>query len=78
MKKRTIIDLPEDALKRLDALAEDRASSRASLLREAVSEYIIRKNQAPAPLKPLAGFGALKGYYTDGQTWQDQLREEWE
>ncbi|MFT4175888.1 MAG: CopG family transcriptional regulator [Luteolibacter sp.] len=78
MKKRTIIDLPEDALKRLDALAEDRASSRASLLREAVSEYILRKNQAPAPLKPLAGFGTLQGYYTDGQAWQDQLREEWE
>ncbi len=77
-KKRTIIDLPDDDLKRLDDLAEESSMPRAAVVREAVAEYVVRKGQTPASLKPLAGFGALKGYYGDGQTWQDELRNEWE
>ncbi len=77
-RKRTIIDLPEEDLKRLDTLAEEEASSRASVLREAVAEYVVRRGKAPATPKPLAGFGALKGYYGEAQAYQDELRGEWE
>lgn len=77
-KKRTIIDLPDGDLKRLDDLAVKASVSRATVLREAVAEYVARQGQAPAPIKPLAGYGALKGYYGDGQAWQDELRKEWE
>jgi hypothetical protein len=77
-KKRTIIDLPDEDLKRLDDIAGKASLSRAAILREAVSEYVARKGEAPAPIKPLAGFGALKGCYGDGQAWQDELRKEWE
>lgn len=77
-KKRTIIDLPDDDLSRLDAMAEEDSISRASVLREAVAEYVVRRGKAPAIPKPLTGFGALKGYYGDAQAWQDQLRGEWE
>ena len=77
-KKRTIIDLPEEDLQRLDNLAEKHSLPRAAVVREAVAEYVIRKGEAPSPLKPLTGFGALKGYYGDGQAWQDELRGEWE
>jgi hypothetical protein len=77
-KKRTVIDLPDEDLKRLDDLAGKASLSRAAVLREAVAEYVARKGEAPAPLRPLAGFGALKGYYGDGQAWQDELRKEWE
>ena len=78
MKKRTIIDLSEEDLRRLDDLASQNSVPRASVVREAVAEYIIRKGRVPAKLTPLAGFGTLKGYYGDGQTWQDELRNEWE
>jgi len=77
-KKRTIIDLPDEDLKRLDDLAEKASLPRAAVLREAVAEYVARKGDTPAPIKPLTGFGALKGYYGDGQAWQDELRKEWE
>lgn len=76
--KRTIVDLPDDDLSRLDEVAEQQAVSRASVLREAVAEYVIRKSKAPATPKPLTGFGSLKGYYGEAQTYQDQLRTEWE
>lgn len=78
MKKRTIIDLPDEDLKRLDSLAEANSIPRAAVLREAIREYVTRKGQVPLPLKPLEGFGSLKGYYGDGQVWQDKMREEWE
>ena len=77
-KKRTIVDLSDEDLKRLDAVAEDEAVSRASVLREAVAEYVVRRGKAPATPKPLAGFGALKGYYGEAQAYQDNLRGEWE
>ncbi len=77
-KRRTIIDLSSEDLKRLDDLAEESSVPRAAVLREAVAEYVARKGHAPSVLKPLAGFGSLKGYYGDGQAWQDELRNEWE
>ena len=77
-KKRTIIDLPDEDLKRLDDLADENSVPRATVLREAVAEYVVRKGKAPATPKPLAGFGALKGYYGDAQAYQDELRGEWE
>ncbi|MEK7953678.1 ribbon-helix-helix domain-containing protein [Luteolibacter soli] len=77
-KKRTIIDLPDEDLKRLDDLADENSVPRATVLREAVAEYVVRKGKAPSTPKPLAGFGALKGYYGDAQAYQDELRGEWE
>ena len=76
--KRTIIDLPDEDLTRLDSLAEQESVSRAAILREAVAEYVVRRGKAPATAKPLAGFGALKGYYGDAQAYQDELRGEWD
>lgn len=76
--KRTIVDLSDEDLNRLDEVAEQQSASRASVLREAVAEYVIRKSKAPALPKPLTGFGSLKGYYGEAQAYQDQLRGEWE
>jgi hypothetical protein len=76
--KRTIVDLPEQDIGRLDEVAEQESVSRATVLREAVAEYVIRKSKAPAVPKPLTGFGSLKGYYGEAQSYQDQLRTEWE
>lgn len=76
--KRTIVDLPDEDVGRLDEVAEQQSVSRATVLREAVAEYVIRKSKAPAVPKPLTGFGSLKGYYGEAQAYQDELRGEWE
>lgn len=77
--KRTLVDLHPQDLAALDSLANRRATSRASVLREAVAEYLVKRERVPAtPPKPLAGFGALKKSLSDGQTYQDNLRAEWD
>ena len=77
--KRTLVDLNEKDLSQLDDLAKGQEVSRASVLRDAVAEYLVKRERVPATQsKPLRGFGALKGYFQDGQTWQDNLRSEWE
>jgi len=78
MKRRTIIDLPDEDLKKLDELAVENSTPRSVVVREAIADYVVRKGKLPTPIKPLSGFGSLKGYYGDGQAWQDQLRGEWE
>jgi len=78
MKRRTIIDLPEEDLKKLDELAAEKSTPRSAVVREAIADYVVRKGKSPTSIKPLSGFGSLKGYYGDGQSWQDQLRGEWE
>ena len=77
--KRTLVDLDESDLGQLDELAKSLNTSRASILREAVAEYLIRHDRpvAAAP-KPLAGFGSLKGHYGDGVAYQDHMRSEWD
>jgi hypothetical protein len=77
--KRTLVDLEEKDLAELDHLAAGWRTSRASVLRDAVAEYLVKRERVPtAPPKPLEGFGALKGLLADGQTYQDNLRSEWE
>ncbi len=77
--KRTLVDLEEKDLAELDHLAADSRTSRAAVLRDAVAEYLVKRERVPAaPPKPLDGFGALKGCFPDGQTYQDNLRSEWE
>lgn len=77
--KRTLVDLSEKDLSQLDELAKSQDASRASILREAVAEYLVKRDRLPSTQpKPLKGFGALKGYFQDGLKWQDNLRSEWE
>jgi hypothetical protein len=77
--KRTLVDLAENDLAQLDGLAADWHTSRASVLRDAVAEYLVKRERVPtSPPKPLEGFGALKGCFEDGQAYQHNLRSEWE
>ncbi len=77
--KRTLVDLEEKDLAELDGLAAGWRTSRAAVLREAVTEYLVKRERIPAsPPKPLEGFGALKEQLPDGLTFQDNLRSEWE
>jgi hypothetical protein len=77
--KRTLVDLEDKDLAQLDQLARTRKASRAAVLREAVAEYLVKRDGVPAaPPKPLDGFGALKGTLRDGIIYQNKLRAEWE
>jgi len=77
--KRTLVDLEEQDLIGLDTLASKRNISRAAVLREAVAEYLIKRERIPAAQQQaIEGFGALKGHLADGQIYQNQLRAEWD
>ena len=72
---RILVDVPEEDVARLDALAKAEGKSRAAVLREAVTNYIARSNQDWLE----AGFGlwAKYGFTEDGMDYQNRLREEW-
>jgi hypothetical protein len=76
--KRILLDLDEQNLAQLNKIAKSQNSSRSHILREAVKDYIVRKDrQVELTSKPLQGFGLLKGSLPDGLSYQDDLRGEW-
>jgi predicted transcriptional regulator len=72
---RFLVDVPEEDVARLDALARAEGKSRAAILREAVTNYIANSNKDWLE----AGFGlwAKYGFTEDGMDYQNRLREEW-
>ena len=72
---RFLVDVPEEDVARLDALARAEGKSRAAVLREAVTNHIAQSNKDWLE----AGFGlwAKYGFTEDGMDYQNRLREEW-
>ncbi|NJR20110.1 MAG: ribbon-helix-helix domain-containing protein [Hyphomonadaceae bacterium] len=70
---RTLVDIPEADLSRLETLAKLTKVSRARLIREAIGDYLAQKTDDPID----AAFGLWKGRYEDGLSYQNKLREEW-
>lgn len=69
---RTLVDIPDDQIAALDQLAARKKVSRASLIREAVSDMLgERKSEAVGD-----AFGLWSGG-EDGLTLQRRLRGEW-
>ena len=71
---RTIVDLPDDDVKRLAALGKRGRVSRAELVRRAVREYLSRH----APPETDEAFGLWKDRGEDGLAYQRRLRDEWD
>ncbi len=70
---RTLIDIEENQIRELDRLAKKEKQSRAALIREAVSDYL-RKRQS----KTLDdGFGLWGDRKVDGLAYQEKIRGEW-
>ncbi len=72
---RTIIDIPDELLKRIDTLRKSKGTSRAAAIRNAISEYLERymaseKNSEKA-------FGIWKERKIDGLRYERTLRNEW-
>lgn len=71
---RTIIDIPDTQLERLDVFAVQEKISRAELIRRAVADYL----QRYATVAEDAAFGLWKQRGEDGLAYQQRLREEWD
>ena len=70
---RTIVDIPEEILEQLDALAAENNLSRAEAVRRALAEYL----KSRGPRRPNAAFGIWKAKERDGLGYEDSLRKEW-
>jgi predicted transcriptional regulator len=70
---RTLVDIPDTSLVRLDMLAKSKKASRARLIREAIDQYL--EQSSPDPID--AGFGLWRDRKEDGVAYQRRLRDEW-
>lgn len=71
---RTLVDIPESDLRRLNKLSKSRKLSRAELVRTAVAQYL--RQEEPDSLDKI--FGIWKDRNIDGLEYQEQMRREWE
>ncbi|MCB1556193.1 MAG: CopG family transcriptional regulator [Alphaproteobacteria bacterium] len=78
---RTIVDIPRDDIKSLDAIAAQGGLSRAEVVRRAVSLYL-EEERAEAKNKLDQYFGLFRNDPTvfdglDGLAYQEKMRAEW-
>ena len=72
---RFLVDIPEEDLARLDALAKAEGKTRAAVLREAVANYIAAESQQG--FEKYFGLWARHGSKVDGLEYEEGLRGEW-
>lgn len=70
---RTLVDLVDAQIEALDRLAKRQDRSRASLLREAVDDYLSRHR----PEDEDEAFGLWSKNARDGLAYQERIRGEW-
>jgi predicted transcriptional regulator len=70
---RTLIDIDEKQVRELDRVARNQNRSRASIVREAVTDYLQR--QAKGAGKD--AFGLWGHRKIDGLSYQEKIRGEW-
>lgn len=73
LKMRALIDIDEKQIRELDRLAKNQKRSRASVIREAVSDYLDSKAAAAGK----DAFGLWGQSKIDGMAYQDKIRGEW-
>ncbi|ECC1669462.1 ribbon-helix-helix protein, CopG family [Salmonella enterica subsp. salamae] len=72
---RILLDLSDEAIKRLDDLKKQRNLPRAELLREAVEQYLERQGLSQNTISN--ALGLWQGCEEDGVEYERKLREEW-
>jgi predicted transcriptional regulator len=70
---KTLIDIPDNDIQKLERLAGSRKTSRASVIREAIANYLADQGRAQGS----DAFGAWKKQKVDGLKHQRKLRSEW-
>jgi hypothetical protein len=72
---RFLVDIPEDDVARLDAMAKAEGKSRAAILREAVADYIAAGSRQG--FERYFGLWERHGSTIDGLEYEERLRGEW-
>ena len=72
---RFLVDVPEEDVARLDAIARAKGKSRAAVLREAVANYIAAESKQG--FEKYFGLWERHGSTVDGLDYERQLRGEW-
>jgi len=76
---RTIVDLPEEQIKALDAYRKRHGISRAEAVRRAVAAFIPAKSHKKIDLRKHTAFGSSKTFRKeDSVELVRRLRDEWE
>lgn len=76
---RTLVDIPDNLLGRVNALAKVQDISRAELVRRALEQYVETTLQNHPEKDPRdAAFGLWKDRKIDGVEYQRKLRAEWD
>ncbi len=70
---RTLIDIPEPIAKALTEIGRRRKKSRASVVRDALQDYLARHGTGDRA----AAFGLWGKRAGDGLAWQRRIRSEW-
>ena len=72
---RFLVDVPEDDVAQLDALARAEGKSRAAVLREAVANYLAAESKQG--FEKYFGLWERHGSTVDGLDYERKLRGEW-
>jgi predicted transcriptional regulator len=75
---RTLVDIPEDHLEALNAMAKAKEVSRAELLRQAISEFLKTHAKTATGDGIAESAGAWGEGFEDGLAYQLRLRAEWD
>jgi metal-responsive CopG/Arc/MetJ family transcriptional regulator len=74
---RTIVDLPDEQIRALDAYGKKHGVSWAEAVRQAVAMFLPKRSQRRLDLSNHPAFGASKHRKADSVRFQRRLREEW-
>lgn len=73
---RTLVDIPQEDIAKLDALAAKGNRSRAAEIREAVKLYLVEKSGDNSWIERYAGLWADRDDIPDGVEYQRAMRED--
>jgi len=75
---RTIIDLPDEQIRALDAYSKKYGVSRAEAVRRAVARFLPKRRQRRVDFRNDPAFGSWKNRDVDSVEYQRKLRAEWD
>lgn len=73
---RTLVDIPEKDIEKLDALARRDRRSRAAAIRDAVKLYLVQNSDDQSWIERWAGLWADRDDIPDGVEYQRAMRED--
>ena len=75
---RTIVDLPDEQIRALDAYSKKYGISRAEAVRRAVASFLPKRRQRRLDFRNDPAFGSWKNRDVNAVEYQRKLRAEWD